>query len=151
MGEFWRRAKEGEGVDSIDQLARLTGTPKTAVRETLIISPNSPKHLTVRRGKWLYIPARDEGGFQGKRPGDHLFSGAAALPFTGRVNSDVTEGRIRPHAPPAQLYDLEQDPQQTTNLFTRKPDVVKQLDAVLQRYRKEIPSSGRLGWINLGQ
>ena len=146
-----RSLKEGEGADSINQLETLTGTPKTPLRETLIISPNSPKHLTVRQGKWVYIPAQDEGGFQGKRPGDHLFSGAAALPFAGRVNSDVIDGKIRGGAPPAQLYDLERDPRQTTNLFTEAPEKVKRLHAVLRQYRKQIPPVEPLGWINLQQ
>jgi arylsulfatase A-like enzyme len=146
-----RPLKENEGVDSIDQLASLTGTPTAPVRETLIISPNSPKHLTIRQGKWVYIPARGAGGFQGKHPGEHLFSGAAAIPFANRFNSDVTEGRIRPDAPPAQLYDLEQDPQQTTNLLDQKPELAKQLDALLQQYLDRIPSSDPLGWINLKQ
>ncbi len=144
-----RTLKDGEGVDSIDQLRALTGRPKAALRETLLISPNSPRHLTVRQGKWVYIPAQDEGGFQGKRPGVHLFAGAAALPFANRVNSDVIDGKIRQGAPPGQLYDLQRDPQQTTNLFTEAPEKVKQLDEVLQQYRKQIPPVKRLGWINL--
>ena len=146
-----RELKQREGVDSINQLEALTGTPKTPLRETLIVSPNSPDHLTVRHGKWVYIPAQDEGGFQGKRPGEHLFAGAAALPFAGRVNSDVIDGKIRPDAPPAQLYDLERDPWQETNLFTKSPDKVEELDAVLQHNRKQIPSTKPLGWINLHQ
>jgi len=41
--------------------------------------------------------------------GDHLFAGAAALPFAGRINSDVVDGKLRANAAPAQLYDLEKD------------------------------------------
>ena len=146
-----RPLKAGEGPDSINQLASLTAAPETEVRKTLIVSPNSPKHLTVRQGKWVYIPGQDEGGFQGKNLGDHLFAGAAALPFAGRINSDVVDGKLRANAAPAQLYDLERDPFQTRNLFLQYPEVVKELDDVLQSYRAKIPSGKALGWINLRQ
>ena len=45
---------------------------------------SSTLDLTIRRDAWVYIPAQDEGGFQGKKPGHHLLGGAAAFPFTGR-------------------------------------------------------------------
>ena len=146
-----RPLREGEGTDSVDQLATLTGEPATPARDTLVISPNSPKHLTVRRGKWVYIPAQGGGGFQGKKPGVHLFSDEYALPFTGRTNSDVVDGRIRSSAPPAQLYDLERDPHQTTNVSTQHPAMAAELAAVVAQYQRTIPKRARLGWINLKQ
>ena len=73
----------GEVDDSIDQVATLTGTAETPVRSKLIISPNSPKHLALREGRWMYIPARGGGGFQGKKQGHHLLSDEFAMPFTG--------------------------------------------------------------------
>jgi arylsulfatase A-like enzyme len=148
-GIVGRPLRNDEGPDSVDQLASLTGTPGAPIRRTLVISPNSPKHLTVRQGKWVYISAQDEGGFQGKRKGDHLFSGAAALPFAGRTNSDVVDGKIRKDAPPAQLYDLDKDPHQSTNLYSRHPKVVKRLDEILRECRATIPKGAPLGWINL--
>ena len=146
-----RPLKEGEAPDSIDQLATLTGSPEPPLRKTLMIAPNSPKHLSVRHGKWIYIPAQDSGGFQGKRVGSHLFAGAATLPFVGRPNSDVVAGKIRADAAPAQLYDLKADPSQTTNVFRRHPAVVSQLKAILEKHRKLIPGTKQLGWINLKQ
>ncbi|MFK7911740.1 MAG: arylsulfatase [Akkermansiaceae bacterium] len=146
-----RPLQKGEAVDSINQLDNLTGNSNKPPRETLIISPNSPKHLTVRHGKWVYIPARDEGGFQGKKPGEHLFSGAAALPFSQKTNSDVMDGKIRKDAPTAQLYNLETDPYQTTNVLAKHPEVATKLKTILQRYRNQIPTTKPLGWINLKQ
>lgn len=142
---------QDQGLDSINQLASLKGDPETPLRETLVISPNSPKHLTIRHGKWLYIPASGAGGFQGKRPGEHLFSDAAALPFAGRTNSDFVDGTLRKSAPPAQLYDLHDDPQQTKNLYGQEPTKVKQLSKLLDDYRKQIPRGKPVGWINLRQ
>jgi len=136
-------------IDGVNQFAEFTGTATRPAREQLVISPNSPRHLTLRQGRWLLIPAQDEGGFQGQRAGDHLLGGAAAQQLTGLVNSDVINGQIRPDAPPVQLYDLTADPRQTTNLAERQPEVVERMLAELAAWRAKIPASPRLGWINL--
>ncbi|MFZ9937537.1 MAG: sulfatase family protein [Luteolibacter sp.] len=144
-----RELKEGKGIDSINQLESLTGNPAKPPRESMVIIPNSPRHLALRKGSWVYIPAQGAGGFQGQKPGDHLFSDAAALPFTGGTHSDHDNGRLRPGAPPAQLYNLETDPGQQRNVFADHPDVVRELDGELDHYRKAIPGTKPVGWINL--
>lgn len=138
-------------VDGVDQLPELRGTATKPLRERLVISPNSPRHLTMRKDKWVYIPARDEGGFQGKKVGDHLLAGAAAQQLTQLVNSDVVDGKIRQHAPPAQLYDLQADPFQTRNVHDDYPEVVNALSEELKTWRSKVPTTKRLGWINLNQ
>ena len=142
---------EGAEIDGVDQLAEFTGSSTEPARDLLIISPNSPKHLTVRKGKWVYIPARDEGGFQGKEVGAHLLAGAAAQFLTGWVNSDIVDGKVKKDAPPAQLYNLEADPWQARNVYSEHPHVVKELSALLKDWREKIPGSPPLGWINLNQ
>jgi len=143
-----RPLSKEEASDGVNLLPVLMGNPKIPVRDHLIISPNSPEHLVVRKGKWVYIPAQDEGGFQGKELGDHLFGGAAALPFTGHVNSDAANGKILPDAPPAQLYNLYADPNQTTNEYLQNPKVVAELHDILITYREKIGDYSELGWIN---
>ena len=138
-------------LDGVNQLTEWTGTATKPARDMLIISPNSPMHLTVRKGKWVYIPARDEGGFQGQKIGDHLLAGAAAQQLTKLVNSDVVDGKIRNDAPPAQLYDLQADPYQARNVHDEYPEVVAELAQELKNWQAEIPSSERIGWINLTQ
>ena len=138
-------------IDGVDQLAEMKGSATKPARNMLIISPNSPMHLTIRKGKWVYIPARDEGGFQGKKIGDHLLAGAAAQQLTGFVNSDVVDGKIHEDAPLAQLYDLQADPYQTRNVHDEHPRVAAELAKLLKVWRAEIPTSERLGWINLKQ
>ncbi len=145
-GIIGRPLEVDEGQDSIDQLANLTGTPTDPVRNTILISPNQKTHLTFRKENWLYIPAQDSGGFQGTKPGSHTFAGASTLPFTGRTNSDVIGGIVRHDAPPAQLYDLQKDPTQTANLYSKMPELVKELETELQGYRKSIPPGPPLGW-----
>jgi arylsulfatase A-like enzyme len=143
--------KEDEALDSINQLANFIGSPKLPIRKTLIISPNSPDHLTVRHEEWVYIPQQDSGGFQGRNVGDHLLAGAASMKFTGHLNSDVVGGRLRTSAPLAQLYDLENDPFQARNVYSKYPEVVSELESILQTYKSKIPSTNRLGWININQ
>jgi arylsulfatase A-like enzyme len=138
-------------IDGVNQLSVLTGKSKDSQRKLLVISPNSPKHLTVRKGNWVYIPEQDEGGFQGKEIGNHLLAGAAAQKLTKLVNNDVTAGKIKDDAPPAQLYNLKTDPYQTTNLHSERPALVSELATLLDKWRKAIPASQRLGWINLRQ
>ena len=145
------RAPADEKLDSINQLSTLLGTATAPARTSLVISPNSPKHLALREGRWMYIPARGGGGFQGKKVGAHLLSDEFAMPFTEQRNSDVVDGRIRAGAPRAQLYDLRRDPRQAHNVHDAHPDVVARLSATLAEYRAKIPERPRLGWINLRQ
>lgn len=142
---------EDATVDGVNQLPEFTGEAKQPARDLLVISPNSPRHLTIRKGPWIYIPARNEGGFQGKKIGDHLLAGAAAQPLTKLVNSDIAKGKIKKHAPPAQLYNLKTDPYQAKNVHNQNPDEVARLSAILESWRDKIPSTERLGWINLKQ
>jgi arylsulfatase A len=69
-------------IDGVNQLPEFAGTATSPARDLLVISPNSPKHLTLRKGDWVYVPEQDEGGFQGKNIGDHLLAGAAAQKLT---------------------------------------------------------------------
>ena len=131
----------GEGPDSFNLLPALTGTPSTPVREHLVISPFSQEHLSIRRGRWMYIPAQGEGGFGGTEIGQHAFAGAAATKLTGQVNSDIENGAIRSDAPPVQLYDLEADPSQTVNVYEQHPDVAAELADLLQQIIHEQSSS----------
>ncbi|MGJ8673446.1 sulfatase family protein [Rubritalea sp.] len=121
-------------ADSVNVLPALTGEPTEALRETLVLSPNKPTHVSIRKGKWIYIPAQGSGGFKGK-PGDHAAGGAPAVSHVGSVNSDIENGKIKKDAPPAQLYDLESDLSQTKNLYNEYPEVVEQMKALLAEYR----------------
>ena len=143
-----RSLTKAEAPDSLNQLPTLVGSPPTPVRKQLIISPNNPSHLVVRQGKWVYIPARGEGGFKGKRVGDHAFGGGAVFPFTGQSNSDFSGGRLLVDAPRAQLYDLSKDRGQTRNVHAQHAEVVADLEAVLRSYRARLGPGPPLGWID---
>ncbi len=137
-----------DATDGINQLETLVGNPKTPIRKELLISPNNPTHLTARIGDWVYIPAQGEGGFQGKELGEHLFSGEYSQPFTQFVNSDIEDGKVKADAPPAQLYNLKNDPSQTTNLYHTEPELVSKFEKLLAENRKKIGPYRVTGWID---
>ena len=93
----------------------------------------------------MYIGARGSGGFSGSKPSDHAWGGPPAAAFVGSVNSDIENGRIKEDAPPAQLYDLEADVNQTQNLYKEYPEVVNEMSALLAAYAppKQRSASGK--------
>ena len=120
-----------EGPDSYNMLPAFVGNPKKPIRDHLLISPSKPQNLAIRQGKWMYISGQDGGGFSGTKVGSHTFGGAAAFPFTGQKNSDVSNGKIKTDAAPGQLYDLEKDPYESINVFYDNPKVAKKMEKLL--------------------
>jgi arylsulfatase A len=140
-----------KGKDSVNMLPALLDDPDKPLRTELLLAPRQPRNLAIRKGKWVYIGARSSGGFTGSRPKDHAWGGPPAAEFAGSVNSDIENGRLKKDAPPAQLYDLEKDLAQTTNVYRENPQVVKEMEARLNVYRpkkettenKEAPARNR--------
>ena len=130
-----------EKKDSVNVLPALLDDPEEQIRKELVLSPHKSTHLAVRKGKWMYIGARGSGGFNGSKPSDHAWGGPPAAAFVGSVNSDIENGRIKEDAPPAQLYDLEADVNQTQNLYNEYPEVVKEMSDLLATYAPPKQSS----------
>ncbi|NWK55993.1 arylsulfatase [Verrucomicrobiaceae bacterium N1E253] len=137
------------GVDSISQLDEFLGRNEKPLRKDLIVLSNSSNHISVRTKKWLYLPAPGPGGFSAKW-GHHLTGGVAALAHTKQANSNVEKGQWKADAPRVQLYDLENDLGQSTNLARKHPELVKQLQQTVDRHRKQIADVPRLGWVAPG-
>lgn len=132
--------EDGQGRDSVDIMPALTGNPERPLRDHLVLGTRKPTHLSIRKGKWIYIGAQGSGGFTAAKRGAHAFGGPAAISYAGYENSDIEDGKIKTDAPPAQLYDLETDLQQTRNLYREHPEVVKELSALLESYRSKGPA-----------
>ncbi len=133
-----RVLKKDEGPDSFNVLPAFTGSPETPIRDHLVLCPRSKRHIALRKGKWMYISGKGNGGFTGHRIGDHLLGGPAAHLLTHQVNSDIANGKLKQNAPPAQLYDLQKDRSQKINLYRKQPETVKQMKAFLDSCMKSI-------------
>ncbi|MHC4625124.1 MAG: sulfatase family protein, partial [Planctomycetota bacterium] len=75
--------------------------------------------LAIRRGQWKYLDHKGSGGNNYDRPKLKPF----ALPDTA------------PDAP-GQLYNLKDDPGETTNLYYKHPQIVKELKTQLDIYKE---------------
>jgi len=117
-------------TDSINMLEAFTGSPEEPLRTELILHPKSKGHLSLRKGKWVYIPKQSSGGFS-TGPGHHGAGGPGMVTYSGAKNSDIKNGKIIKGAPKAQLYDLEADVSQTTNLFKKHPEIVAKMQKEL--------------------
>ena len=111
--------------DSYSMLPVLLGTRgEEPIREYLLQQTISLK-LSIRRGLWKYLDHKGSGGNDYERPG----------PWGMR---DYALAETDPDAP-GQLYDLEADPGETTNLYRTHPEIVADLKHQLELFR----TSGR--------
>jgi arylsulfatase A len=102
--------------DSFNMLAVLEGKATTPIRPYLLTQAfGGARTLSIHRGNWKYI--------------DH--------PGSGGNNYEL--GELKPFAipetapeSPGQLYDLANDPGETKNLYHQKPEIVKELQSLLQ-------------------
>lgn len=100
------------GEDSVSLLPALRGDVRTPVRTTLV-NHSINGSFAIREGRWKLLQTPDSGGWSAPRPGSPE---AAALP-------------------PVQLYDLEADPGERTNLQAAEPARVRRMVAVLEELR----------------
>lgn len=109
--------------DSFDLLPVLEGKSTAPIRPYLLTQAFAgAKTLSIRRGDWKYLDHRGSGGNRYDAGELKRF----ALPETD------------PEAP-GQLYDLANDPGETTNRFSENPEIAKELRDLLEQSR----NSGR--------
>lgn len=105
--------------DSFNLLPALEGTSTTPIRPYLLMQAFAGQRtLSIRRGSWKYIDHRGSGGNNYANPELKRF----ALP------------EVAPAAP-GQLYDLENDPGETTNLCFKHPEIAAELKALLDKFK----------------
>ncbi len=99
--------------DSFDFLPVLTGKATSPVRE-YILHQTISLNLAIRKGSWKYLDHKGSGGnrYQGKYLQEYILPEKA------------------PDAP-GQLYNLETDPGETTNLYFEHPEIVEELKSKL--------------------
>jgi len=90
--------------DSVSFLPAFSGEPIVSSRAG-IIHHSSNGHFGYRMGQWKLLLARGSGGWTAPKEKEAKKSGA----------------------PVAQLYDLENDPGETTNLYSSQPEIANRL------------------------
>ncbi len=103
-----------EGVDSYNVLPALLDQPYDGPIREATVHHALNGMFAIRQGPWKLIEGRGSGGFTAPQRRD--------------VGAD---------APPGQLYHLDQDPQETENLYDERPEVVERLNALLDAYRAQ--------------
>jgi arylsulfatase A-like enzyme len=99
--------------DSFSFLPVLRGEqPKDKPTRPYLPIASGSGMMTIRGGSWKLMTGLGSGGFSRPR---------AVQP--------------QPGEPPMQLYDLSQDRSETTNVYARYPEIVKELLAELKRVR----------------
>lgn len=86
---------------------------ETPVRD-FIISHSYHGLFSIRTKKWKYVEGKHCGGFHWKR----------------RLENE-------PDVPPGQLYDMESDETEKVNLYEQHPDIVENLQSMLDEVRAE--------------
>jgi arylsulfatase A len=99
----------GSCEDSVSILPAFSGKPIVASRAG-VIHHSISGHFAYRLGKWKLLLARGSGGWSAP-------------------NEKVA---LRAGAPVAQLYDMDNDPSESKNLFESRSDVVEQLFSQLE-------------------
>ena len=127
--------------DSVNVLPALIGAPEAPIRDELVLAAHSQNHLSLRQGKWMYIPARGSGGFRGSKPHQHGWGGPAAVELVGGKNSDFENGKYKKDAPKAQLYDLQADVNQTQNVILENTQLAEEMRATLNLYHPIKPAA----------
>ena len=111
--------------DSLNQLPLLehpVGTP--AIRTEMVYMG---REGGLRSGDWFYSPKQGPMG---------LF-GTFYMKQMGFKNSDYDGNDLRQDAQPAQLYNVKDDVGQTTNLYSKYPEIAAQMDARLKEILRQ--------------
>ena len=104
---------ENAGEDSYSMLAVWKGeSPEESVRPTTI-HHSLDGMFAIRKGEWKLIEGRGSGG------------------FTQPARIEVQAGE-----PEGQLYNLTDDPSESNNLYLERPEVVNELQALLDEARQ---------------
>ncbi len=107
-------------TDSFDMLPAMLGRqdPRNSIRPHLL-TQSFRGEFQIRQGKWKYLDHKGSGGNNYDRGAMKKYALAETEPEA-----------------PGQLYDLQKDPGETTNLFFKESAKRKQLQALLKKLKE---------------
>jgi arylsulfatase A-like enzyme len=133
---------EGASPDGQSELAAMVDPEKSSTKRTEAIL-HGTRSLSLRQGSWVYIPEQGSGGKTVPEPEKPWSLSYREMTFQ---NSDVDErGQIKAGSAKEQLYHLEQDLGQHTNLANSDPERLKAMRerfAELTKGQKRTKDSG---------
>jgi len=100
--------------DSYNILPALLGEPRQQPIREAIVHHSGDGMFSIRQGRWKLILGLGSGGF-----------------------SDPKREDPEPGGPSGQLYDMLDDPAETRNLWTERPEMVRRLTGLLERYSSD--------------
>ncbi len=101
--------------DSFDMSEVWLGAQRDAPVRPYLLQQTISLDLSIRRGRWKLLDHQGSGG--------NRYDRGRLLPYAlPETDPDA----------PGQLYDLEVDPGETTNLWSERPEVVAELKALLE-------------------
>ena len=100
------------GEDSCSILPALEGKRLRKVIREATVHHSIDGMFAIRQGPWKLIQGKGSGGWS------------------------LAEKNVPKGAPPWQLYNMEEDYSETTNLFDERPDIVEKLAALLEKYKR---------------
>ena len=104
-----QKLPKGAGPDSYNYWPLISGKTQEAERPS-IIHHSIEGMFAIRKGKWKYIDGNGSGGWSPKNVED---------------------------VAPGQLYNMENDPGETTNLYSQHPEIVKELKELLDKQKSQ--------------
>ena len=109
---------ENSAEDSYDILPVMLGTQGDRPVRKYMLQQTPQLLLSIREGNWKYLDHQGSGGNNYER--------GPLQPLQLKEND--------PEAP-GQLYNLEDDPGETSNLYSQRPEIVERLKARLEEFK----------------
>jgi hypothetical protein len=98
--------------DSVSLLSVVKGEEAEGPLHEAIVNHSISGYFAIRQGKWKLLFCQGSGGWSAPREPEAAKQGLPAI----------------------QLYDLDADPKESTNLQAKHPEVVSELSAILRRF-----------------
>lgn len=104
---------ENGAEDSYNMWPAYITNVKTPIREA-VVHHSIYGMFSIRKGKWKYTPELGSGGF-----------------------TKPKSVEPKPNEAPGTLYDMINDPEEKNNLYNKHPEIVEELNQLLETYKHQ--------------